>query len=151
MCTYRGKISCPSCLAKTCPGCPVPVVLSQLSCPRCRVPAVLKCPGCSVPVFLSQLSCLCCYVLTVLSTLSFPTVVSKLSCLGSPVPALLPQLSCPVCPLLAVLPQAFQYQLICLSFPVLTVSHFPVPAVMFWPSCHIPADLSRFSCCFKLF
>jgi hypothetical protein len=89
------------------PGCSVPAVLSQLSCPP------LPCHSCSVPAALSQLFCPRCPVTAVFSSLpchscSVPAALSQLSCPRCPVPAifsptLVSPLSCPCRHVLAVL------------------------------------------------
>jgi hypothetical protein len=48
--TYLADLSSPTCLS-----CPVPVVLSQMSYPRCPVLIRLFCPGCPVLAVLFQL------------------------------------------------------------------------------------------------
>jgi hypothetical protein len=80
----------------SCPGCPVPDVLSRMSCPRCSVR--LSCPGCPVPAILSRLSCPGYLVPAILSRLSCPGYPVRLSCPSCPIPAVLSRLSCPSSP-----------------------------------------------------
>jgi hypothetical protein len=114
-------LSSPTCLCY-----PVPVVRSQMSCPRCPVLIRLSCPGCPVlAVLLFQLPCRghfghCSPDTTVISwqscyvSLPFPgspvqaaclADLLRLSCPGCPVPAVLSEWSFPSCPPRVVLSQ----------------------------------------------
>jgi hypothetical protein len=123
----------------SCPGFPLPAVLSRLSfsgclvltvhfwlsCPDRRVPDALSrlfCPGCPALAGLSRLSCPGCPVSAVLAVLcdcSFLAVLSWMSCTGYLVPLSCPSwLSCP---------------------------GFPVPTRLSFLGFSIPAVLSRLS------
>jgi hypothetical protein len=105
-------LSCPDCTIPTIlSGCPVPVVLSQLSCPSYPIPSALSlasCPGRPV--------------LSVLFRLTFPELASQadlsnLTCPSSPVLVVMPQMSCPGCTV------------------TLTRPSFPIPAVLSFLPC----------------
>ncbi len=101
----QADLTCP-----TCPGFPVPVVVSQISCPccpahnlvpsrlSCRYPVFVviswqSCPLCIVQVHLARLTCQ-----ADLSGLSCPSVPVPLSYLNYPATAVPSRLSCPGCP-----------------------------------------------------
>jgi hypothetical protein len=123
---YQADLSSPTCLC-----CPVPVIQSQMSCPRCPILTSLSCPGWTVPAALPRPLCLLLswhhyHFQTVLSSLSFPHSPSRLTCRStcwdSSVPTALPQLFCLGCPVLDVM-----FRLSCPSCSV---------------PCHVPDVLS---------
>ncbi len=104
----------------SCPGCPVTVLLSQLSCPCCHV---LSCPGCHDPADLSRPTC------------------PHLPCHGYPVQAALSWLSCPGCPVMTVLSLSWHGCPATIAFASV-LSSCPDSAVMSrmpCPSCSVPA------------
>ncbi len=128
---------------KACRGFPVPVVLSQLSCPCCNVLA--NCQLCSVQADLSAR-----LRHTDMYLHPLPVVLSWLSCPGCPVPDVLLGLAtvpCPGCPFAAFLSMLdvllFQPWRSCPSSPVpIDPSCCPVPAVQ--SQCPV---LGVFLCC----
>jgi hypothetical protein len=118
--------------------CPVPVFLSQMTCPKCpaRYPVRgvlyrLSCPGCPVPVVLSQLSCPGCPVPVSCPGCPVPGVLYRVSCTGCPVPGVLSRVLCPECPVSGVLSRVS-----CPRCPVPGVLSIPVVlAFLSWLSC----------------
>jgi hypothetical protein len=147
-----------------CPGHPVQADMSQLSYPDNPAPAVLSCqlsrPGCPVPVFLFFL---CCPKYPVLSVIFWPSSLPCLIqadvtrlipffpwCL---VRAVMPRLSCIECPVKVVL-SWLPYP----SCSVLSCSGRPLISFLQWlvchyrhPSCPVSAVLSRMPCLFVLY
>ncbi len=121
------RLTCWADLLKlSCPGFPVPVVLSKWSCPRCpRSTSIVVSSTFPILALLSMLSCFGhsasvaypgCTIPTVSSDFSVPLLLSDIPAL-----AVLSWLSFPWCPAPAVLLPAVLSQLSCSSCPVPTV------------------------------
>ncbi len=124
------------------PRCPIPKILSPLSCQACTVLARLSfvsCPASTTwsTALLTLLSCLCCPVLAVLY---------RLTCLGWPF-----RLTCPRFSVLPVLSQISSPSYLSTVVPSrLSCPRCPILAVMFWPSCPLFPILYYPDCLLRL-